>query len=399
MSQDLCKFYLRGDCKFGDQCRSVHSQPTARVPDNLSEGEEQQSPTPTFPSDARNVYQQHIDQSTGLVKTSGWLENVATATDDFYKMLVEECTDVAMNDIWTVDSIRNYLQHTWLRLLYERKVHCYKKALTELLPWMSEYALAFNTGLCNVNNEPVYVVGVQQMHRSCPYIFLSSGILIGSQFDSFLKPCQMGHLLELDGRTHAPERALYFTASDSCAFFNWELPISGNWSHIITQNVARFAAAGVIDTAEINLSNDPNQPTREGQTWRPLSEFEANALGKEYLLWSVEYNNAVFSRPQGVAALTKQLQQCINTTVQRVKRTYSLVVPQYYSTVIDDKYRSEIQMLLPVFNRKHQPVLALSVRRDETKNEYYATTVLPIALARRNARLVAAPQQAWLMEQ
>lgn len=77
----------------------------------------------------------------------------------------------------------------------------------------------------------------------------------------------------------------------------------------------------------------------------------------------------------------------VEVAKQRVARNYKTAVPQYH--------RGEVQLLLPLsLDGSGQAQLALVVRR--AGHEYVGETVLPLAVAIKNARLLSRPDRDWL---
>ncbi|MEU4443132.1 DUF3825 domain-containing protein [Actinosynnema sp. NPDC050801] len=77
----------------------------------------------------------------------------------------------------------------------------------------------------------------------------------------------------------------------------------------------------------------------------------------------------------------------VERAVERVERNYKAAVPQFH--------RGQVQLLLPLALRgTAEAQLALVVRR--VGDEYHGETVLPLAAALKNARLLARPDRDWL---
>jgi hypothetical protein len=81
--------------------------------------------------------------------------------------------------------------------------------------------------------------------------------------------------------------------------------------------------------------------------------------------------------------------------INRVKANYRTAVPQYY--------KSQIQLLLPLcLQGTNKADLVLTIGRQaynppqSGKFTYSAATVLTVAMAYQNARLIARPERDWL---
>lgn len=88
------------------------------------------------------------------------------------------------------------------------------------------------------------------------------------------------------------------------------------------------------------------------------------------------------------------LQGAVAEAGKRAQMNYKMAVPQFYFGR-GGVEPGRIQLLLPLcFNEPAQADLALVIEREE--RAYRASTVLPLELAYKNARLIAKPQSDWL---
>jgi cold shock CspA family protein len=148
----------------------------------------------------------------------------------------------------------------------------------------------------------------------------------------------LGWMKESDGRVAGvfsprPARARYWD-DPSVLFYHSRLPLILDWDHFVKDNLSRYP--------------------------EDLQD-EAMAL-----------------------MLTRS---AIDRAVERVGRNYKAAVPQFH--------RGEVQLLLPLALRgTAEAQLALVVRR--VGDEYHGETVLPLAAALKNARLLARPDRDWL---
>ncbi|RAO11575.1 hypothetical protein GUI43_03183 [Micromonospora noduli] len=148
----------------------------------------------------------------------------------------------------------------------------------------------------------------------------------------------LGWVKESDGRiagvfSPRPARATYWENS-SVLFYDTRLPLILDWDHFVRDNISRYPR---------DLQN------------------EAMAL-----------------------MVTRS---AVDRAKERVERNYKAAVPQFH--------RGEVQLLLPLSLRgTGEAQLALVVRR--VQNEYHGETVLPLAAALKNARLLARPDRDWL---
>lgn len=141
-----------------------------------------------------------------------------------------------------------------------------------------------------------------------------------------------------------PQVAKYFTNIDQ-VIFNPDLDMNMNWKHIFIQRVDRIPS-------EI----------KEGKI--PIKEIVQKFKGNE----------------ENIKKLAK--------------RNYKMVVPQYYN--------NGIQFLMPIYLGTEfigRPDFALVLSLDDTGAQpyYVGTTILTVEMAYQNARLLAKPDNPWLI--
>ena len=142
----------------------------------------------------------------------------------------------------------------------------------------------------------------------------------------------------------SPEIAKYFETIDQ-VIFNPDLEINMNWRHIFIERADRIPA-------EI----------RDGKT--PIKEIVQKFKGNE----------------ENIKKLAR--------------RNYKMVVPQYYN--------NSIQFLMPIylgteFSGKPDFALVLSMDNSTQVPFYRGTTILTVEMAYQNARLLAKPDNPWLI--
>jgi hypothetical protein len=141
-----------------------------------------------------------------------------------------------------------------------------------------------------------------------------------------------------------PDIAKYFTTIDQ-VIFNPDLEINMNWRHIFIERVDRIPAE--IVNGKI-----------------PIKEIVQKFKGNE----------------ENIKKLAK--------------RNYKMVVPQYYN--------NSIQFLMPIYlgtEYDGKPDFALVLSMDNSTGEqfYRGTTILTVEMAYQNARLLAKPDNPWLI--
>lgn len=99
-----------------------------------------------------------------------------------------------------------------------------------------------------------------------------------------------------------------------------------------------------------------------------------------------------------LVALTDQFKQAIQRSERIARRNYKYVVPQYRTT----KTGNKIQFLMPIYmSSKYEGApdfaLVLSESIDKKNNKFYKPeTVLELAWAYNNARVICKPEDTWL---
>ena len=98
-----------------------------------------------------------------------------------------------------------------------------------------------------------------------------------------------------------------------------------------------------------------------------------------------------------ITGLVNDFKNAIDNALKIARRNYKYVVPQYRAS---DK-TGEIQFLMPIYmsrNYDQEPDLALVLSRCESKDKafYRPETVLELAWAYNNARVICKPDETWL---
>ena len=222
---------------------------------------------------------------------------------------------------------------------------------TEQLVYVAEHEghIHFHTGLVTSNMEPIYARFPKNKNPKAKdnQYFISDG----PASNHFLLSIHMGIYCN-----PGPEQCRYF---DDCSHLVMD-PIKPlpqpNWTHIYDQNWDRVCRV---------------------------------LFGEEYV------TDRSFKERMRTETI-QRLNGALTMATKRVKAHYRTAVPQYY--------KSQIQLLLPLYLKGNysKADLVLTISRQAYnppqpgKFTYSAATVLTVAMAYQNARLIVRPERDWL---
>lgn len=340
------------------------------------------------------------------------------------KYLIDLVSDSAVGDDWTgghpptdprfYENITTYLKFTWVRQLEEGKVLCCR--IPNNTPardfaesrGISEYFLAWNSGLTNRAGQDVFFLAVQQSSFMLPpaFILLKSGIYTGSLPSELLGGTEPLSLTMQPFET-SPPRPRFVPPRDPSLLFDDEALVSPDVAHMM-ENAARFLEVGVMDEAEFILGD--GRTRLDNATWPAPNDRRYQLSDGRYLALLAPGSTMPFFRRNrfGMRSFQYLLTQWKDEAVARCRRTRGLVVPQFYYREVNGFYRGELQLLLPLYCGTSSVKLALTLafeRRPENVDDgrvdeywYVAKTVLMREWARGNARLLSCPQVHWINE-
>ncbi|WP_342115419.1 DUF3825 domain-containing protein [Pseudoduganella sp. OTU4001] len=246
--------------------------------------------------------------------------------------------------------LKNYVRHTYSRLVYEDKV----KVCGEMA--------AFNTGLVDRRFQPVYAL-LKTNERGAPPWFLDSFCVAGENF--------AGKQLVKIFR-ELPEAAYYFN-NPADIFFDVNAQIYTDWEHIIEENIDRIPVELLKRTTQ-----DFNVKSCNGMTEEEIDEYKdevAAYLKKDDFAYRM---------------IMDAFRRAMDLALKKVRWNYKTAIPVYYSS------RNKLHMLLPLCLISEERVdVALVVERTDSGN-YQAHTIYPLEWAYTNSRLIARPESEWL---
>lgn len=276
---------------------------------------------------------------------------------------INDLQSIALKEIWhykfqdpeyPFPILSSYLIYTFHRLLKENKVR-----------HNSQFA-SFNTGLVNNLYEPIYALFEKNKNPGRQdWYFLDfclsgcgrSGKLLASQFNPL------------------PERAQFFERASDLIYDIGAPKPSLDWDHIILDNVKRLPPDFLQDHKPADFClKDPSKM----DTAQAASYFAS-------LAEAIENNSKVFRN------VKNRLSDALDLALKRVQWNYKTAIPMYYPT------KNRISILLPLALVDDEHIdLALVVEKSQSGN-YLGHTILPLAWAYSNARLIARPDSDWLI--
>ena len=400
---------------------------------------------------SKNFIPTELPETYQTVREEGGFEKCVYVTDQAYEELIGLATHERTKDKWNKELMRRYLRYTWIRLMEQHRVlnvsaahpqaaDC-KKTLESA--GISETFAVFNTGLVDRNGEDIFAVLVQSTpgrnHEGPdpPYTLYQSnitlqhsGMRVTDNKQEFPLIEYLQRLLERmkvhpDDRagnpkiyhnesrslnsplTYALEKSLkkasFFKPRDQNLLLDWTANIEWHESHIIDERLDRFLEAGVIDEHEAVIVDQQEKDRRTEETFNSLEHKGEKKFIKMFEDKTRARTRVFYFRREkfGMNACVLKLNQWIDDAKRRVQGTFTLAVPQVYYQLIGDKFTGRLQLLIPLFCGTSKAKLALSLDYDCTNDSnphYRACTVLKIQWAYSNARLLAAPQATWILQ-
>lgn len=264
--------------------------------------------------------------------------------------------------------LRNYLNYTFLRLVYERKVLIKKDLETN-----EEYA-AFNTGLVDRKYNDIFA------------LFKKSDILDKENYWYLIDFVVAG---EDAGKTLVrvfnplPARANYFGKNLQNMLYDTSTgDLSCDYQHIIIERLYRFPVPFLKKCCPPEMRQIGDMDIDDAYDLSaPLAERKAYF---EELAQRIDANNQSFNW------IKNRLEYAIKMALKRVEWNYKTAIPMY-----NPKHK-KVQLLLPLSLLDENKVdLALVVQR-YLSGAYQGETILPLDRAYGNSRLVTRPDSDWL---
>lgn len=268
---------------------------------------------------------------------------------------------IALPEVWcfSYDTdkhsiLKNYIRYTFYKLAKEGKV-----------AFSGQYA-TFNTGLVDNLYEPIYGLfrrrkGTEGTRDKRPYEFVDWCVVSGRGRSA------QDLRKEFSVRPDAPT---YFTQIGD-VIFNDKHELITQWEHVLEDAITR---------GRFPL-NFLRAHTPKGFSWDDQLELKAQLD---------QFAECLQVDTQCRRQMKNRMDDAIQVAKKRASWNYKTAIPSYYPT------RNEMNILLPLALTDDNVVdLALVVKR-VNEREYYGSTVYPLDMAYKGARLVCRPDSDWL---
>ena len=302
-----------------------------------------------------------------------WLTTWAAIPAYQYKALAE----LALDEKWYYGSgtvsdreefpiLRNYLNYTFKRLCFEKKVLIRKDTERN-----EEYA-ALNTGLVDKKYEYIYALFKENTRYPTPYWYLLDFVVAGEDagktLNKFFNPL--------------PERADYFeNRIENMLYDSSTGALICDYTHIIAERTYRLPKDFLVDNCPADMLCIDGIGLDEAYN-NPDFSLKRNYFSK--LGQKIRENSRIFNR------MKNRLDDAVELAKKRTEWNYKTAIPTYYPA------RNNGSLLLPLSLVDEEHVdLALVVIRNPS-GSYQGETILPLDLAYSNSRLVTRPDSDWL---
>lgn len=327
-------------------------------------------------TEANKAEATEVSQPIGCEKVpteNSWLTTWAAIPAYQYQALA----DLALDENWYYGSdqssdadsfpiLKNYLNYTFKRLSYEKKVMIRTDHERN-----EEYA-AFNTGLVDKKYEYIYALFKKNTRYPTPYWYLLDFVVAGEDtgktLNRFFNPL--------------PERADYFENKiENMLYDSSTGALICDYTHIITERTYRLPKDFLIDNCPADML------CIDGTSLEDIYDSNDRQARKDYfsaLGQRIRSNARIFNR------LKNRIDDAVELAKKRTEWNYRTAIPTYYPA------RNNGSLLLPLALTDEEHVdLALVVIRNPS-GSYQGETILPLDLAYSNSRLVTRPDSDWL---
>ena len=324
--------------------------------------------------------QQRLQAEMALQYTGQWKINrikpakPSEALEHFANMgnwseILQRLADKALGEHWAFGNandkriLMSYLRYTFYRLECENKVLESKN---------KQYA-AINTGLVDESYDDIFAVFVPQT--------LSKGV--AWKFCTFCVESESPWGKELVRTFNPlPKRAEYFNLSNaSDLLYDDSCHLSPDYDHIIVKRIYRWP----LDVLCKNLT-DPEMESVLSQLQETVKTSNYKGIKDGYKkLQELLDSNSMYKR---------RLHECLDAAIDRARKrvrwNYQTALPSYFPT------GNNMSLMLPLdLTGTGRVDFALVVERQKNKT-YIGQTILTLAQAYVDARLVCRPDKDWL---
>jgi hypothetical protein len=263
--------------------------------------------------------------------------------------------------------LKNYLGYTFKKLCTENKI-CIETDLER----NEEYA-AFNTGLVDQKYEYIYALCKQNTRSYGPYWYLVDFVVAGEDAGKTLVNLFNPMPRKADYFKGRIENMLYDTSTGG---------LSCDYVHILTERTHRLPAAFFQENCPAGFTCIDGVELADVVD---LGDFAPEK--KEYFR---KLGDKIQHTPKILNRLKNRLDDAVKLALKRVEWNYKTAIPVYFPS------RDAMSLLLPLaLVDEDQIDLALVVERKQS-GAYQGQTVLTLAMAYSNSRLVTRPDSDWL---
>lgn len=284
----------------------------------------------------------------------------AYITDGNFNKLIE----LALDEQWTVNRIKNYLRYTFKRLRFEEKI---------LTTPDSQYA-AFNTGLVSEVYENIYAVFEKNISAASDS---KRWKLVGFECVGQNKAGKILNSKFFD----LPKRANYFPAEVGKTIYNPSIELCVDWEHCVLERIGRLPKSFLTEYLSPNfLLIDGISLDNVGRKSRDEQETYYKALSCK-----VKNHKLIWQK------LHTALKNALELAKKRAEWDYRTAEIAYNTK------KNDLCWLLPLVlgeNERTDTVALLVTQEDSGK--YQGQTILPISWAYNNVRLIARPYANWI---
>jgi hypothetical protein len=289
---------------------------------------------------------------------------------------IERLADLALPEKWYYGDeepadrfpiLKNYLGYTFKKLCTEDKV-CIETDLER----DEEYA-AFNTGLVDQKYEYIYALFKQNTRNHSTYWYLVDFVVAGEDAGKTL----------VNLFNPLPRKADYFKGRIENMLYDTSTgDLSCDYVHILTERTQRLPASFFQENCPTGFTCIDDVDIADVAE---LEDFDPEK--KEYFR---ELGEKILHTPKILNRLKNRLDDAVKLALKRVEWNYKTAIPVYFPS------RDAMSLLLPLaLVDEDQIDLALVVERKQS-GAYQGQTVLPLAMAYSNSRLVTRPDSDWL---
>ena len=291
--------------------------------------------------------------------------------------VLKDLKELAMYENWSIGQgnglsvLYKYFVYTFARLWRENKVIETKK-----------YA-AFNTGLVNRYYEYIYAMFVPVSNPGADIRkWRFYGFCIDAQDRLGKELSRYFPVRPQPARYFDPREPIYFSFSDTLPI-KAQIP-SYDADHILLERTYRLPTQFLLKHA--------GRITGLPEKLDEISQLPANDSKERNRKW-LEVSKMLRSSDDVVRSMRDSLDKAIEVAVRRAVWNYRTVIPYY--TPADDR----ISLLLPISLTEYDVpdfAMVLELNSDSGQIHYFGHTIITLAMAYSNARLVCRPESDWL---